>query len=80
MATLSLADLITLLKQGNPQQIVTQIISTNYPNDPSMQRLLELGERGDINQLQQIAQQLLSQQGKDFNTEMQNLMAVIKQL
>lgn len=80
MATLSLADLITLLKQGNPQQIVTQIISTNYPNDPSMQRLLELGERGDINQLQQIAQQLLSQQGRDFNTEMQNLMAVIKQL
>lgn len=80
MATLNLTDLITLLKQGNPQQIVTQIISTNYPNDPSMQRLLELGERGDINQLQQIAQQLLSQQGKDFNTEMQNLMAVIKQL
>jgi hypothetical protein len=56
MATLNLTDLITLLKQGNPQQIVTQIISTNYPNDPSMQRLLELGERGDINQLQQIAQ------------------------
>lgn len=80
MATLNLTDLITLLKQGNPQQIVTQIISTNYPNDPSMQRLLELGERSDINQLQQIAQQLLSQQGKDFNTEMQNLMSVIKQL
>lgn len=80
MATLNLTDLVTLLKQGNPRQIVTHIISTNYPNDPSMQRLLELGEKGDINQLQQIAQQLLSQQGKDFNTEMQNFMAVIKQL
>ena len=80
MAALNPMALISLLKGGNPQQVATQIIQNNFPNDPMMQNLLQLGQKGDINGLQQFAQEFLGKQGKDFNTEMNNLMDSIKAL
>lgn len=80
MAALNPMALLGLLKGGNPQEVASQIIKNNFPNDPMMQNLLQMGQKGDINGLQQFAQQYLGQQGKDFNTEMSNLMNMIKGL
>lgn len=80
MATLNPMQLIMMLKQGNPQQVAQQIIQNNFPNDPNMQNLLQMGQRGDVQGLQQIAQQMLGSQGKDFKTEMDNLMNTMKHL
>lgn len=78
MANLNPLQLIAMLKTGNPQQIAQQIIQENYSNDPMMQQLLTLGQKGDVQSLQQIAQQLCSQKGMNFETEMNNLMNMLK--
>lgn len=80
MATLNPMQLLGLLKGGNPQQVAEQIIQENFPNDPMMQNLLQMGRKGDTQGLQQFAQQFLGNQGKDFNSEMGNLMNMIKGL
>ena len=55
MAALNPIQLAMMLRQGNPQQVARQIIQTNYPNDPQMQQMISLAERGDIQNLQKIA-------------------------
>lgn len=80
MGTLNPMQLIMMLKQGNPQYVAQQIIQNNFPNDPTMQNLLQMGQKGDIQGLEQIAQQMLNSQGKDFKTEMNNLMNLTKNL
>lgn len=72
--------LMQMLRQGNPKAVAQQIIQTNYPNDPNMQQLLQLGMKGDTNTLSQIAQQIFSQQGRDFNVELQSLINTTKNL
>lgn len=80
MAALNPMQLLGMLKGGNPQSVAEQIIQQNFPNDPTMQNILQMGQRGDTQGLQQFAQQFLGQQGKDFNSEMSNLMNMIKGL
>ena len=78
MANLNPLQLIAMLKNSNPQQVAQQIIQENYPNNPMMQQLISLGQKGDTQSLQQIAQQICAQQGINFDSEMANLMDLIK--
>ncbi len=80
MGALNPMQMLMMLKNGNPQYVVEQIIRNNYANDPMMQNLLQLGLNGDTKSLEQIARQMLSQNGKDFDTEMKNLMQMTKNL
>lgn len=80
MAALNPMQLMSMLKGGNPQAVAQQIIQQNFANDPTMQNLLQMGQKGDMKGLQQFAQQLLGQQGRDFNKEMTNLMNMVKGL
>jgi hypothetical protein len=79
MANLNPLQLMAMLRGGNPQQIAQQIIQQNYPNNPMMQQLLNLGQQGDVQSLQKIAQQICAQQGCNFETEMSNLMSMLGQ-
>lgn len=65
--------LLNLLKSGNPRMAAEQIIAQNYPNDPQMQYLLQLGQKGDYNTLKNYAQQLLSRNGLNVDSELNNL-------
>lgn len=78
MAALNPMQLLTLLKGGNPQAVAEQIIQQNFPNDPNMQKLLQLGRSGNQQAIQQFAQQYFSSQGKDLNTELNNLLNALK--
>ena len=78
MANLNPIQLLGLLKSGNPKAVVEQIITQNFANDPQMQMLLRMGQNNDIQGLEQYAQQLFNSQGRDFSTEMNNLMSLIK--
>ena len=80
MANLNPMQLLLMLKNGNPQAVAEQIINQNFPNNPQMQQLLQMGKQGNTKGLEQIAQQILDQQGKDFNTEMNNLLNMTKNL
>lgn len=72
--------MLALLKQGDPRMVVQQIIQTNYPNDPMMRQLYQMGANNDTQGLQQFARQFFSQQGRDFDTEYNNLLAQLKNM
>lgn len=80
METLNPMQLISLLRGGNPQQVVQKIIQTNYPNDPTMQQLLQYAQQGNTQAINQFAQQFFARNGRDFQSEYQSLMDTIKQL
>lgn len=78
MAAMNPMQLMMMLKSGNPREAALQIIQNNYPNDPQMRNLVMLAERGDTQNLQKIAENMLGAQGKNFSAEMQNLMQVVQ--
>lgn len=78
MRGLNPIQLMGMIKNGNPKDIATKIINENFANNPQMQTLLQLGEKGDVKSLEQFATQYLGQQGYDFNQEMSNLMGMIQ--
>jgi len=78
MAAMNPMNLMMMLKNGNPRQVAMQIIQNNYPNDPRMNQLIQMADRGDIQGLQRIAEEALGAQGKNFSAEMSNLMQSIR--
>lgn len=77
MAAMNPMNLMMMLKQGNPRQVAMQIIQNKYPNDPRMNQLVQMADKGDVQGLQKIAEQMFSAQGKNFSAEMSNLMQSI---
>ena len=80
MASLNPIQLLNLLRSGNPQAVAQQIIQQNYPNDPTMQQLLELGRQGNTQTLNQFAQQFFARSGRDFQSEFNSFMASLNQM
>ena len=80
MANLNPIQLLNLLRSGNPQAVAQQIIQQNYPNDPTMQQLLELGRQGNTQALNQFAQQCFARSGRDFQSEFNSFMASLNQM
>lgn len=76
MSVLNPLSLLGQLQLGNPREVAQQIIQQNYRNDPMIQSILQMGLNNDTKGLEQIARQLLSQQGRDFDTELANLKSV----
>lgn len=80
MASLNPIQLLNLLRSSNPQAVAQQIIQQNYPNDPTMQQLLELGRQGNTQALNQFAQQFFARSGRDFQSEFNSFMASLNQM
>ena len=79
MSVLNPLSLLAQIQQGNPRDVAQQIIQTNYRNDPMMQSILQMGLNNDTQGLEQMARQLLGQQGRDFDTELANLKRIQNQ-
>lgn len=56
MANLNFLQMMSLISTKGPQAAAEEIIKTNYPNDPTMNQLLQMGYSGDTKGLEQIAQ------------------------
>ena len=79
MANLNPMQIIMMLKNNNnPQAVVEQLINQNFPNNPQMQQLLQMGREGNTQGLQEIAEKILGQQGKNFTQEFNNLINMTK--
>lgn len=78
MAALNPNQLMMMLKQGNARQVAMQIIQQNYSNDPMAYNLVQMAERGDVQNLEKIVGNMLGAQGKNFSAEMQNLLNGIR--
>lgn len=78
MAGLNPNQLLSMLQGGNPQAVATQIIQTQFGNNPFMQSILQMGMKGDVQNLQKIAQQMLDSQGLNVDTELQRLISTLR--
>ena len=71
-------EMISLLKGRNPQELVMSMIKNNNINDPQINELISLAEKGDTNSLTKIATDMFAKQGKNFDTEFSNFMSLLK--
>lgn len=78
--TMNPMQLLQQLKSGNAKGVASYIIQNNFRNNPEMQNLLALGQKGDVQTLQKIAQQQLSAQGIDVQTALNSLLRDINSL
>lgn len=77
MANLNIFQMLQMISTRGPQAAAEEIIKTNYPNDPQMNNLLQMGYSGDIQGLEQIAQQYCAQNGRNFTAEMNSIMQML---
>lgn len=54
---------------SNPQQLMMNFLENNMGNTPMGSNLLQLAKNGRGNEIEQIARNIVSQSGKDFDTE-----------
>jgi hypothetical protein len=80
MAVLNPLQALIMLKNNPPQKVAEEIIRNNFPNDPTIGKLLELGNNGDVASLEKIANELLSPQGKSLPNELTALRSAISNL
>ena len=78
MANLNPIMLLSLLKGGNPQSIAQQLFQTNFQSNPNMQSLMQLARSGNSQGVEQFAKNYFQQIGKDYNTELSNLMQLVR--
>lgn len=78
MANMNPLMLLSLLKNGDPKTAAQQLFQTNFPSNSNLQSLMQMAQRGDSNGVQQFAQNYFNQMGRDFNTELNNLMQMVR--
>lgn len=78
MANLNPLMLLSLLKSGNPQSIAQQLFQNNFQSNPNMQSLMQLAQNGNSQGVEQFAKNYFQQIGKDYNTELNNLMQLVR--
>ncbi len=63
--------LVQLIKNGNnPQQLIMNILQQN--NNPILQNAMNLAQKGDLFNLENIGRNLAQQRGIDFDKEFAN--------
>lgn len=60
----------------NPKDAVINIIKSN--NNPMVQNLVEMAEKGDSQGIENFARNMLKEQGRDFDAEMNEFMKNFK--
>lgn len=77
MASMNPIQLIALAKQKGPQFAAQQVIQNQFKDNPLMQSLLTFGTQGNNQGIEQIAQQILGQQG-DLDNKIDSFLTLIK--
>ena len=61
--------MIQMLKSGNPQSFVFQMLEQNAQNNPFFANILQLAKNNKTNEIEQIAVNMCKEKGIDFNNE-----------
>lgn len=61
--------LIQMLKRGNPQSFVFQMLEQNAQNNPFFANILQLARNNKTTEIEQIAMNMCKEKGIDFNKE-----------
>lgn len=78
MMNMNPADFINLLRGRNPQELVMSMIKNNNINDPMINELITYAEKGDINNVNKIAENFFGQRGKNFGQEFNAFMSLLR--
>lgn len=70
-------ELISLFKGRNPQEMVMSLLQNQKINDPTINELIGLAQKGDNSGVAKIAENFFSQRGLDFNKEFSSFMSMI---
>ena len=79
MAGINPFELIKLVRTRGPQG-AAEIMAQQFPNNPLVSNVLEMGRQGNRQGLEQVAQQVFQQNGRDYATEMNNFLEMMKTL
>ena len=60
----------------NPKEAVINMMKTN--NNPMIKNLVEMAEKGDTTGIENFARNILKEQGRDFDAEMNDFMKNFK--
>lgn len=61
--------LMQMLKHGNPQSFVFQMLEQNAQNNPFFANILQLARNNKTTEIEQIAMNMCKEKGIDFNKE-----------
>ena len=59
-------------KGGNPQQIMLNLMQQQMGNTPMGENLIKLAQNGQTGDIEAIARNIFSQNGRDFDSEFNN--------
>lgn len=80
MAGINPFELVGLIKTKGPQGAAEMLAQQNFPNDPMINNLLQLGRQGNTKELEQVAQQMFHQNGRDYATEMNSFLNMVRSM
>lgn len=72
-------ELLRLIKTRGPQG-AAEMLAQNFPNNPMVNNLLQMGRQGNRQGLEQVAQQMFQQNGKDYATEMNSFLELMRSI
>lgn len=64
-------NIMQMIKGGNPQQIIQQMLKDNcqFANNPIVMNMLDMAKSGDIRGIEQIGRNIAKEKGIDFDKE-----------
>ena len=68
---MNLMNIMQMIKGGNPQQIIQQMLKDNcqFANNPIVMNMLDMAKSGDISGIEQIGKNIAKEKGIDFDKE-----------
>ena len=68
---MNLMNIMQMIKGGNPQQIIQQMLKDNcqFANNPIVMNMLDMAKSGDISGIEQIGRNIAKEKGLDFDKE-----------
>lgn len=75
---MDIMQMISLLKGRNPQEMVMSMLKNQNMNDPMINELVKLAQKGDMNGVTKIAEDYFGKRGMDFNKEFNSFMSMLK--
>ena len=73
MNNLNPNDILQMARKLGPRAAVMQMVNLQYQNNPQIQQLLQYAETGDMQSLNNFAQQYLGQRGIDLNQSVNDI-------
>lgn len=77
MMNMNPMQLISLVKNRNPEQFVREMVKNSNINNPMINELIGYAEKGDLNNINKIAENYFGQQGLNFGQEFNSFMSMI---